>query len=152
MWEIDNLFQLLSFLYAAAFGGGCCLFYDVFRLLRKIRNAGTWEVFLQDILYACVCAVFCFCFFLAVTGGDFRLYAGIGIGAGFVLTRMTVSRILFPPLARALTATVRGVKRAIGVRDRFLDDFEKKCTHLGQKGWLFCKKHAKPLKKLLKKK
>ena len=62
MWEIDNLSQLLGFLYSVVLGIIFCLVYDVLRAFRAEIKFGTAAVFAADILYSVFCAVTCFCF------------------------------------------------------------------------------------------
>ena len=95
MWEIDNLSQLLGFLYAAVLGAFYCCVYDVLRALRAEIKLGTAAVFVTDILYSAFCALTCFCFMLSVTAGEIRGFVFAGAAVGFAASRLTLSRLLF---------------------------------------------------------
>lgn len=106
MWEIDNLSQLLGFLYSAALGVFYCWVYDMLRALRAEIKLSATAVFVTDILYSAFCAVICFCFMLSVTAGEIRAFVFVGAAVGFAVSRLTVSRFLF----FAFTRTVRAVR------------------------------------------
>ena len=104
MWEIDNLSQLIGFLYSAALGGFYCVAYDILRALRREINLGTAAVFASDILYSVLCAITCFCLLLSVTGGEPRAFVFAGAAVGFVIIRLTVSRVLVFVFSKMLKA------------------------------------------------
>ncbi len=151
MWEINNTSQILSFLYSVGFGCLCCAVYDMFRMLRRVGKPGAVAVFVQDIVYALLCAFFCFCFLLSVTGGKLRFYVFAGMALGFLLFRLTLSRLLFPPFVWIAAHLAQGYRLFCRAGGRFLDRFEAKVTVFKAKAWAFCKKNGKQVKKLLKK-
>ncbi len=152
MWEIDNLSQLLGFLYSAALGGIYCIVYDFLRVLRKEIKFGTVAVFVSDILYSLFCAVICFCFLLSVTGGQPRAFVFAGAAAGFAATRLTVSRILFFVLSKALRAIQFIFKRISALLSRFFTVITAQTEFLGEKVKKICGLTLNTLKKHLKKK
>ena len=92
MWEIDNFSQLTGVLYSAAVGAIYSFVYDIFRAARKTLRHSAALVFFEDIVFSFICAVSCFCFLLAISGGEMRGYVFFGILCGFTLFRVTASR------------------------------------------------------------
>lgn len=152
MWEIDNLSQLLGFLYSAALGGIYCIVYDFLRALRKEIKFSTAAVFVSDILYSLFCAVTCFCFLLSVTGGQPRAFVFAGAAVGFISTRLTVSRILFFVFSKALGAVQFIFKRISALFSRFFTVITARMEHFGEKVKKICSLPLNTLKKHLKKK
>lgn len=93
MWEISNSFQLLGFLYSLGLGGIFCIIYDFLRVIRKNGFNSDFAVCLQDLLYFIFVSPATFCFLLATTNGEIRAYVLVGIIVGFVIIRLTVSRV-----------------------------------------------------------
>lgn len=152
MWEIDNLSQLLAFLYSAALGGIYCIIYDFLRALRKEIKFGTAAVFVSDILYSLICAVTCFCFLLAVTGGQPRGYVFAGAAVGFLVTRLTASPIVALVFCKALRAVCFVFKWISTLLSRFFTRITAQTERLGKKVKKIFVLSANTLKKHLKKK
>lgn len=121
-----------------------CLFYDILRALRKTADFSSIAVFFQDTVFSLFSAIVVFIFLLGVTNGEVRAYVLFGMLLGFLLCRMTISRIfkkilifIFSNIKKIFSATVSG----------FYDCFEKSVETLTE----FLKKSGKTLKKLLKK-
>lgn len=152
MWEIDNLSQLLGFLYSAALGGVYCLVYDVLRGLRAEIKFSTSAVFVSDIFYSLLCAVSCFCFLLSVTAGEPRIFVFVGAALGFVLIRLTVSRLWFFILSKALRAARFVSGRISALFGRFFAVIGAGTDFLGIKIKKICVLSSNTLKKHLKKK
>lgn len=93
MWEISILNQVTTFLLSVVIGICFCLLYDVCKIIRMRYDIGAASVFLVDILYFAVIGVFEFCFFLATCSGEIRGFVFIGNVIGFVLCRVTLSKI-----------------------------------------------------------
>lgn len=152
MWEIDNLSQLLGFLYSVVLGIIFCLVYDVLRALRAEIKFGTAAVFVTDILYSVFCAVTCFCFLLAVTGGEIRAFVFAGVAVGFTASRLTVSRVFFFVLRRAVRAVLFLFDRISLVLGKFFTLIAAKFDFLLKKAKKICVFSKNTLKKHLKKK
>ena len=152
MWEIDNLSQLLAFLYSAALGGIYCIVYDFLRVLRKEIKFGTAAVFVSDILYSLICAVTCFCYLLAVTGGQPRGYVFAGAAVGFLVTRLTASPIAALVFCKALRAVCFVFKWISALLSRFFTRITAQTERLGKKVKKIFVLSAITLKKHLKKK
>ena len=152
MWEIDNLSQLIGFLYSAALGGFYCVAYDILRALRREIKLGTAAVFATDILYSVLCAITCFCFLLSVTGGEPRAFVFAGAAVGFVIIRLTVSRILVFVFSKMLKAGRFVFDRFSSLLGRFFTLIGKGTDFAGEKVkkiYVLC---SNTLKKYLKKK
>lgn len=152
MWEIDNLSQLLGFLYSVVLGIIFCLIYDVLRAFRAEIKFGTAAVFAADILYSVFCAVTCFCFLLSVTGGEIRAFVFAGAAVGFTASRLTVSRVFIFVLRRTLRAALFLFNRISLVLGRFFTLISAKFDFLRKKAKKICLFLRNTLKKYLKKK
>ena len=93
MWEIDNSFQLISFLVSCGFGVIYCLLYDLLRAVRKVNEVSDATVFLQDIIYFFVISIATFMLLTALSNGEVRGYIIIGLLLGFLLCFCTFSKI-----------------------------------------------------------
>ena len=152
MWEIDNLSQLLGFLYSAVLGGIYCIVYDCLRALRKEIKFSTAAVFVSDILYSLFCAVTCFCFLLAVTGGQPRGFVFAGAAVGFLITRLTVSRVLFFAFSKVLRGMRFIFKWISVIFSRFFTAISAPTERFGKKVKKIFILSVNTLKKHLKKK
>ena len=85
MWEIDNNFQLISFLISCGVGVIYCLVYDILRAVRKSTNVTDGMVFLQDIVYFIIISITTFMLLTALSNGEIRSYVIIGLMLGFLL-------------------------------------------------------------------
>ncbi len=93
MWEIDNNFQLISFLISCGVGVVYCLIYDILRAIRKSVIVTDGTVFLQDIVYFVIISVTTFMLLTALSNGEIRSYVIIGLLLGFSLCFCTFSKI-----------------------------------------------------------
>ena len=143
MWEINNSLQLLSFLRSVVLGIFLCVLYDFIKSLRLTVNFSDIAIFLQDLAYSLVASFITFIFLLSVTNGEMRGYVMLGISAGFILSRFTLSRLL----CKFLKFIFGGSKRLFGVISKgFYGVFDL----LTEKMIKICKKTLKTVKKLLK--
>ena len=99
MWEIDNNFQLISFLISCGVGVVYCLIYDILRAIRKSTDVTDGTVFLQDIVYFIIISITTFMLLTALSNGEIRSYVIIGLLLGFLLCFCTFSRINLKILA-----------------------------------------------------
>ena len=147
MWEIHSSHQLLTFLFAIVLGLLFCLLYDIFRALRVAVHFSNIAIAVQDILFWAVCAFLNFLFFLARTSGEIRLFVIIGIVIGFLVCRVSVSRIIFPALCFVFKKTrsfLRLINRGYAaLLSRFL--------HLSRTLGSFFAKRYQNIKNLIKK-
>lgn len=140
MWEINNLSQLTGFFWSSLLGCIYCVIYDIFRAVRRVYKSSVLSVFIQDLCFSLFCALSCFCFLLAVTNGELRVYILVGIFLGFVACRITVSKPLFFVLKKIL-GLLKHVFSRVGA---ILNVFFRKTE-------IFLQNRANTFKKLLKK-
>lgn len=107
MWEISNLSQAINFFYSFVFGGILCILYDILRVIRKNITHSSCAVFFEDLIYFIFSAFLIFCFLLATTNGELRFYAFFGIGLGFFIIRLSVSRVIFIVLGFVLSNLIK---------------------------------------------
>ena len=93
MWEINSSFQAVSFLYSVLFGVLYCLFYDFFRVLRKLNKSTELSVFFEDLFYFVVIAFVTFLLLMSLSNGEIRGYILFGMAVGFVICYFTISQI-----------------------------------------------------------
>lgn len=122
MWEIDNSFQLFSFLVSIAIGIAYCLIYDILRAYRKSKAVDDLTVFFQDLIYFVVISIATFVLFMALSNGEIRAYILIGLLLGFLLCFFTLSR-LFVWLLRKFFSLLQQVSEIIITRINRLFDF-----------------------------
>jgi spore cortex biosynthesis protein YabQ len=100
--------QTKLFLYCLGFGFALGLLYDVFRILRLAFFGGQrWQLFAQDIVYAVVCTVLSFYFFLIAGDGALRFYTVGGEILGWLLYYVSFGTVAI----RVSSWCVRGVQR-----------------------------------------
>lgn len=92
MWEININQQILSFLYALAFGGLFSFLYDIFKALRLAHRFSSIAIFFQDIIYFIIISLISFCLFLALSNGEIRSYILFGFLIGAIIWRITLSK------------------------------------------------------------
>ena len=93
MWEISINNQISGFGISILLGIILCIFYDIFRVKRKIIFSSAIVIFFEDIFYFSVSAVVVFCFLLALTNGVIRAYIILGLVLGFIFCRYTFSKV-----------------------------------------------------------
>lgn len=146
MWEIDAYNQTISFVLSACLGALFCVLYDVVRAVRKVCLNSFWAVFFTDIIMWLIYAFATFMFLMARTNGEIRGYILIGELFGFVLFRISISRLLFSAFC-FIFKKISIIKRKISsVISKFYIKFEA----LGLKIWQGLSKFLKSIKKLLK--
>ena len=103
MWEINNSFQIFTFLASIIVGIIYCAFYDIFRALRYVKNFNNFIVFIQDIFYFFIISVTTFIYLLSTTNGQIRFYVLVGILLGFIIFLTTFSRYFIFVINKILT-------------------------------------------------
>ena len=152
MWEIDSLSQIFGFLYSAVFGFICCAVYDILRAARAQTKFSAAAVFFQDIIFSSLCGISCFCLLLSITGGDMRIFVFVGIAVGFLVCRLTLSRVLLFVFTKILKAAKWIYRNICCALEMFFAFSDKAAGFLMKKTLKFCKFLSNTLKKLLKKK
>lgn len=125
MWEISTSDQLVTIAGALVYGVAACLVYDLLRALRKAGCNSFWEVFAGDVIYCFLAGVTFFLLSLARTGGELRGYVLASAAAGFIICRISLSRIFFPAvyfLVRSVCKTASFISDlTAGLCDAFLN-------------------------------
>lgn len=117
-------------------GGILCFVYDLFRVDRVLFKRSSIFVFLQDVLFWVISAFVFFSFSVVFSNGQIRGYLLFGTALGFLIFRLTISRLIW--------FLVRPLKK-------FIKILKKKYNQLLEK-LLFCiVKVVKRAKILLKK-
>ena len=96
MWEINIGHQALTLIFSLCLGGVLCTVYDVLRASRKVGLNSFIIVFISDIVFWIISAFTTFIFLMARTCGEIRGYVLAGEFAGFLIFRLTLSRLTFP--------------------------------------------------------
>ena len=143
MWEINLNNQIYTVLFSFILGFCLCVFYDVIRALRKAGHNSDLVVFIGDVFFFFTASVIVFLFFIARTNGEIRGYVLFCAFIGFLLFRLTVSKLIFSVLVFAFSK-IRIIYTAVyrliyNVFYRIWSFFEKNLKKIG-----------KNLKKLLK--
>lgn len=150
MWEIDINNQLLTFLLSIILGVIFSAIYDVFRALRRAGLNSFIATFIADIIYWIVIAFLTFLFLLARTKGEIRGYVLIAALIGFLVFRITLSKLLFKFLSFIFCQTVKLYKQIHNVFYSFYDRFSVFLAKVLAKFAKSSKRGLKNLKKLLK--
>lgn len=146
MWEINNNEQIVSFLLSVMLGTASCLIYDIIRARRKIVKPPVISVLVTDLVCFISGAFFCFCFLLAYTAGEPRVYVFIGIAFGFAVCRRTLSRFVFKMFLRFFRAVNNKKIKISGTYKKCLVFFDCKSDEFFRKTAVFiknCKKGEK---------
>ena len=93
MWEIDIEYQMLGLICSLPLGIITAFLYDVLRAFNKCFQPKAVTVFVIDFLYWLVLTVVYFMFFMVFSNGQIRLYVFFGAVAGFIFSRLTLSKI-----------------------------------------------------------
>ncbi|MBQ8740126.1 MAG: spore cortex biosynthesis protein YabQ [Clostridia bacterium] len=150
MWEINNYNQTITFLLALGLGALFCVLYDVIRAVRKVCLNSFWSVTFTDIFIWVLYAFTTFIFLVARTNGEIRGYVLAGELLGFILFRISFSRLLFPSLRFVfikIAAVKKKVTKCIGW---FYIKFEAFVFKIGKSISKFFKSTKKLLKNALK--
>ncbi len=132
--------QTRVFLLSFGFGFILGIMYDIFRTIRLTFSSGKRFIFLYDVVYVTLCAVFSFLFFLAVNNGKVRGYAFFAELLGWLVyyfslgvvaikcSKATVrfTRRLFTLLSKPVLFLTRLIRRIVDKAARLLKKFLKK--------------------------
>lgn len=146
MWEISNYNQIITFLLSLCLGAIFCAIYDIIRAMRKVCINSFFAVTITDILIWILYAFATFVFLISRTNGEIRGYVLAGEATGFVLFRLSFSRLLFPFLQFVFIKTA-AVNEKI---TRYIGWFYAKSEYLILKTSKSVFKIFKSAKKLLK--
>ncbi len=143
MWEISVNDQILTFLYSLVLGVLLCVFYDILRAIRKTGSSSYFSVLAGDIIFWIVNSFVTFIFLLSRTNGEIRGYVLVSMLLGFIVCRLTFSKLIFSVLVAVIGFVRRILSTIIGAINGFTD---KTATVITK----FTEKIIKIIKKLLK--
>lgn len=131
--------------YAALFGVGVGILYDVFRVLRLLFRPSAVAVFVEDLLFFFITAALTGMFIFTFHSGVIRLYIFVSAVAGAALWYMTLGRICYR-LWRGVADKIRRFFAVLSAPLRkSMAKSRKKMNQMRQKNQ---KKEAKKEKKL----
>ncbi len=142
-----NAEQVYELFLSGGMGFLLGVYYDVFRIVRRLLRPSKITVFFQDCFFFSTAAVLVFLFSLSMTDGIVRWYVLFGVFCGFMSYRYTVGR----GLMRCILTVCRISSRVYRALQRLV--FHPVLCFLG---FLYhciekpCKKTRKIFKKLLK--
>ena len=148
---IDELsFLLHSFLL----GIGMIIFYDIFRILRRLIPHKSVFISIEDMLYWIVCAVLIFLMLYKENDGIIRWFSIAGMTGGMFLYNGTISSYITDIISKILKFILKIFGRILKVMFKpisILLHFVKKFTNFaGNKGKKLAVFNKKQLKKTLK--
>ena len=85
--------QFAVAMYFALVGCGLCMLYDIFRIKREFFGSSGIVLFVDDLLYTVICAFCTVLGILRINSGNVRWYETFFALSGFVLYRITLSRL-----------------------------------------------------------
>ena len=118
----------------------------MFRATRKTGCASFLLVFLSDIFFWVVSAFVTFVFLISRTNGEIRGYVIISETIGFLIFRISISRVWFPGLVVCFKAIYKFKSILIYAFNSFYVEFEKLILKICN----IVSKFLKTVKKLLK--
>ncbi len=101
----DN--QVFTFLWSLVLGVAMCLAYDVIRAFHKVSVKGFFEVMLLDLLFWGAWSLITFSFLILRCKGEVRAYVLFGQAIGFIIARISVSKLFY----RFFTFVLRALAR-----------------------------------------
>lgn len=150
MWEIDNYSQIITFVLFLCLGAVFCIVYDVIRAMRKVCINSFLAVTVTDILIWILYAFTTFIFLISRTNGEIRGYTLVGEALGFLLCRVSFSRILFPVLRLVFVKIAMAKKKTARYIGWFYIKFEALILKFGKRVSEIFKSAKKLLKNALK--
>lgn len=150
MWEINNYNQTITFLLSLCLGALFCALYDIIRAARKVCLNSFWAVTFTDIFIWIFYAFLTFIFLIARTNGEIRGYVLAGALLGFILFRISISRLLFPALRFVFVKIAFVIKKISGCIDWFYLKSETLLLNCGKSAFKIFKSAKKLLKNAVK--
>lgn len=89
----DN--QVVTFLWSLVLGVAMCLAYDIVRAFHKVSVKGFFEVMLLDLLFWGTWSLITFSFLVLRCKGEVRAYVLFGQAVGFIITRISISKLFY---------------------------------------------------------
>lgn len=131
--------------YAALFGAGVGILYDVFRVLRLLFRPSAVAVFVEDLIFFFLTAALTGMFIFTFHSGVIRLYIFVSAVAGAALWYMTFGRVCYRLWRRVADKIRRFFAVLLAPLRKIFAKFKQKINQKRQKNK---KKEAKNAKKL----
>lgn len=103
-FDFSDVTYFSSLLASVFMGMIFCLIYDIRRAVHTVFEIPASVIFIFDVLTLSAFSVAVFCLILVCTKGDERFYYYFGIVLGFILCRISLSRIFFFLISSLLKA------------------------------------------------
>ena len=107
--------QAWLFLSTVLLGAIVGLFYDIFRVARKVVPHPSWVVQLEDILFWIIVTGGMFYFMLNRNFGEIRPFSVVGLVCGAALYFTTISRMILSVLVTVINFLKRVITAAIRI-------------------------------------
>lgn len=114
--EISITSGCLFFLYSLLFGFLAGLFYEFFRILRRILPESTAAVIIEDIVFCLSITVLYICLVYTANYGATRFYSVLAASAGFFIYLKTLGAVI-KRMHERLTSLLKRIH--LGVKDTF---------------------------------
>lgn len=150
MWEISNYNQIISFLLSLCLGGAFCLLYDIVRALRKVCLNSFFAITITDMLLWGIYAIITFLFLIVTTKGEIRAYVLVGEFFGFILVRITISKIVYKLLGFVIVKISTIIRKLEEFFELIYTKFEKFILKMLKCSFEFIKSVKKLLKNMAK--
>jgi len=108
--------QAWLFISTVLAGAAIGVFYDVFRVLRKVTPHSAWVVQLEDVIFWVIATCAMFYFMLNRNFGEIRPFVFVGTACGIAIYFTTIS----PIVIKIAVAIVNFVKRVMIVTIRII--------------------------------
>lgn len=95
--------QLTTFLIYIISGMAICIFYDMFRVLRKSIKTSNLVTYIEDAIFGIVVCIFLIWLIFKVSFGELRSYIFIGLILGGIIYLLTFSKHFITINVRILT-------------------------------------------------
>ncbi|MBO5869281.1 MAG: spore cortex biosynthesis protein YabQ [Clostridia bacterium] len=106
MQDVYFLHSALAF-WSVVVGAFLCAVYDVFRLFRLRRKQNGVLLFVCDFAFCLISAIVMLVLFFNLSYGRMRAYAFVFALIGFLIWRMTASRLVMSLMYKIITATCK---------------------------------------------
>lgn len=133
------------FLFSVVLGAVMGVFYELFRVARRVIKHNAAAVFIEDFLYTVACGCCYYVFVTAIAWGQLRGFVFFGIVLGMLLERLAVgnlvtavisavlrtvcSKLLLPPIAVIVRIATKAGRKFVQSSKSFLkrSKLEEKC-------------------------
>ncbi len=96
--------QLTTFFIYVIAGMAICIFYDIFRVLRKSIKTSNIVTYIEDVIFWVIVCAFLIWLIFKVNFGELRSYIFIGLILGGIIYLLTFSKYFITINVRILTA------------------------------------------------